>query len=832
MKRPMLYWVVMFVLGEVLIGVIPITVLVIIIATAFLFCLFKGNSFKESRLLLLLGLLFLFFGMVRAELERATISLCGYEDKSLVCFSGKLVSHDVNKGRYRVRVIQINDKPVRTNIWIECDDEIEIGSKINGSGIVREYMTATNYGQFDQKSYEYSKGNILFLTKVKINHIQKPVFPLRNYLAKINEYIGKQYDARLNESDASLAKAMVLGDKASLDQDILKLYQRNGIAHLIAISGLHIAMFGGVFYSLVRRISGSFKIAAGIGIAFIILYGMLTGLSGATVRAMIMLIMAIIADLFGRKYDSVTAISVALFIMLIDNPNIAGQAGFMLSFGAVTGIAVIYPVMKEELTLRFSKVYGVLNGKHHNTDKNRTSKNQATRKDIASNKTTKNKTAWENIAGNGITKRTIEKNRTVCGKIMFIIAKTADGLLVSICVNLMILPVIVYYYYEVPVYGVLLNIVVVPLMSVLLLALVGLGITGAFSDIFGIPAMACSYIAGIIFRCYEILCKLTDKLPYNTMCFGRPKIGWIIFYYVLLALMLIFTKKKRAVWAVYTLPFWVMLLIMPFFSKGLIVNMFDVGQGDGIYIKTPNNCNILIDSGSSSKKKVGDYIVKPGIKYYGAKRLDYVIVTHSDYDHYSGVMELLTAPDIEIGNFVLPAVNNPDDGYNELIKAADLKGCNIYKLQTGDRLVFDEVTFLCLNPEKKSYEDKNRSSIVLWMNYREFDMLFTGDMDSYIEKKILESPAFAAGLNDGNKLEVLKVSHHGSDTASSEEFLRAVNAEISLISVGSKNKYGHPSPKVMERLSRCCGSIYETKDKGAIRINTDGKKYYIDTYIN
>ena len=291
----------------------------------------------------------------------------------------------------------------------------------------------------------------------------------------------------------------------------------------------------------------------------------------------------------------------------------------------------------------------------------------------------------------------------ISGTIQFIIAKTADGLLVSICVNLMILPVIVYYYYEVPVYGVLLNIVVVPLMSVLLLALVGLGITGAFSDIFGIPAMACSYIAGIIFRCYEILCKLTDKLPYNTMCFGRPKIGWIIFYYVLLALMLIFTKKKRAVWAVYTLPFWVMLLIMPFFSKGLIVNMFDVGQGDGIYIKTPNNCNILIDSGSSSKKKVGDYIVKPGIKYYGAKRLDYVIVTHSDYDHYSGVMELLTAPDIEIGNFVLPAVNNPDDGYNELIKAADLKGCNIYKLQTGDRLVFDEVTFLCLNPEKKSY---------------------------------------------------------------------------------------------------------------------------------
>ena len=218
MKRPMLYWVVMFVLGEVLIGVIPITVLVIIIATAFLFCLIKGNSFKESRSLLLLGLLFLFFGMVRAELERATISLCGYEDKSLVCFSGKLVSHDVNKGRYRVRVIQINDKPVRTNIWIECDDKIKIGSKINGSGIVREYMTATNYGQFDQKSYEYSKGNILFLTKVKINHIQKPVFPLRNYLAKINEYIGKQYDARLNESDASLAKAMVLGDKASLDQ--------------------------------------------------------------------------------------------------------------------------------------------------------------------------------------------------------------------------------------------------------------------------------------------------------------------------------------------------------------------------------------------------------------------------------------------------------------------------------------------------------------------------------------------------------------------------------------------------------------------------------------
>ena len=253
----------------------------------------------------------------------------------------------------------------------------------------------------------------------------------------------------------------------------------------------------------------------------------------------------------------------------------------------------------------------------------------------------------------------------------------------------------------------------------------------------------------------------------------------------------------------------------------LRICMFDVGQGDGIFLKMPSGENILIDGGSSSVKKVGSYVLKNGIKYYGGARLDYVFVSHSDSDHYSGIAELLEEPTVTIRYLVMPNITNPDEAYQQLVAKAKQKGSVIYYMKTGDQVKIGEVSFLCMNPEKRGYEDKNQGSMVLYMQYRKFTALFTGDMDAEIEAKLLpELP---------EQITVLKVAHHGSATASSEEFLQRISFQTALVSVGAKNRYGHPAREVMERLRKYCKQIYLTKDVGGITIDSDGRQYRIRT---
>ena len=231
--------------------------------------------------------------------------------------------------------------------------------------------------------------------------------------------------------------------------------------------------------------------------------------------------------------------------------------------------------------------------------------------------------------------------------------------------------------------------------------------------------------------------------------------------------------------------------------------------------------HILIDGGSSSIKKVGTYVLKNGIKYYGGGSLDYVLVSHSDSDHYIGIVELLEEPTVSIRHFVLPATSNPDDAYLELEKLAKEKGCELLYIQKGDSLQLGSVRFECISPKRQVYEDKNQGSMVLYMKYRQFDMLFTGDMDETVEREVVAQLP--------KQIAVLKVAHHGSATSSSEFFLKRISFQTALVSVGERNRYGHPAKEVMERLCQNSSFIYLTKDHGGITIDSDGVRYTITT---
>ncbi len=752
MKRPMLYWVIMFMLGEVFVKYCSVgwmAILGIVSVGGIRIC--RQSYVQKNQMLLMSGILFFVLGGISFCYVERQHDICDVENGTSLSFYGKI--SDIEKKddtyQYRVATTLLDDNNIRVHILIEQETEFAIGTWIRGNGIVQQFSQSTNPGGFDESAYQFGKGNYLRLTHVEILSIKASVFSIKAYLYRIKNYMIQIYYRLFSETDASLACAMVLGERSNLDADTKLLYQRNGIAHLIAISGLHIAMLGGTIYHLLRKRLGSYPVAAVLGGSFIIMYGVMAGLSGATLRAVVMLIVSIGAEVTGRRYDSMTSVAAALFLMLLQNPYQMNQAGFLLSFGAVIGIAVIQPVWKEWFPQKFHFM---------------------------------------------------------------------EGLFVSLSVQLVLTPVLLYFFYEIPIYGMLLNLIVVPMMSILLFVLILAVLLGAMTSGLGIAA---AKGAECIFTIYRLLCKWSEQLPFHTICTGRPPVYWLIIYYVILILFVWAGyqkhKKRQIIWLLCLGS-----LFGFFYLPGrLTVCMFDVGQGDGIYVRTPERLHILIDGGSSSIKKVGTYVLKNGIKYYGGGSLDYVLVSHSDSDHYSGIVELLEEPTVSIRHFVLPAIENPDDAYLELEKLAKEKGCELLYIQKGDSLQLGSVRFECISPKRQFYEDKNQGSMVLYMKYRQFDMLFTGDMDETVEREVVAQLP--------KQIAVLKVAHHGSATASSEFFLKRISFQTALISVGEQNRYGHPAKEVMERLCQNSSFIYLTKDHGGITIDSDGVRYTITT---
>lgn len=786
MKRPMIYWVILFVLGEVLgyyftisqmvIVITGMSGLVFIIAAIYRLinkkssCCFRMQVFQKHWVLWA-GIFFVLFGMMNMMTVKEKIRFCQSLKNTPVELSGVVIRRQEkeNKIQYVVRSDFLKERRYHVHIVVSVPEtELMPGERIWLEGKAVSFEKAVNPGGYDEESYQYGNGNYLKVEDANVTKKYRSSFCMRYTLFGLQQKLLRVYREVLDEKNASLAGAMVLGDKANLDADVKEMYQKNGIAHLIAISGLHIAMIGGTLYQLLRKLLGSYGLSALIGGSFIVLYGIMTGLSGATLRAVIMLILMMGAEVSGRRYDIITAIAVALLVMLIMNPYQMFQAGFLLSFGAILGITWLVPVWKQY----FKKA-----------------------------------------------------------------PKWLDGLGVSVSVQIMTFPVMLWFFYEIPVWGFLLNLLVVPLMSILLVCLILCGVSGLFFlQAAGMLALPARWIFGI----YEWLCRISEAVPIHTLCMGRPSPVFVFLYYGLLVCFLwtqyekgIFYQKRfaglegRKIAAAFYFVAVVFLLILQKIPGNLKVCMLDVGQGDGIYIRTPEQIHILMDGGSSTKRKTGKYILENAAKYYGASGLDYVFVSHSDSDHYSGILELLQDGEMEIQYLVLPAVTNPDEAYKELEQQAGKAGTKVIYMQEGDCIQMGKVSLKCLNPKYTSYEDKNTGSLVFLLTYQEFDMLFTGDMDKEVEQRLLGKDVFSK-----TQVEVLKVAHHGSNTASSEEFLSSVFPETALVSVGVKNRYGHPAKEVMKRLSRFSQKIYLTKDCGAVTIDTDGRQYRIETYLS
>ena len=760
--------------------------------------------------------------------------------------------------------------------------EPEIGSLVILKGTLKNFQQPTNPGQFNAPFY-YQILRISFrLNQAEIQVKSDRFYKIAEGLYQLRRKAGSKVDALLPEQEASVMKTMLLGEKGILDEEIKGLYQRNGIAHILAISGLHISMIGMGLYQLLRRAGLKIKLSAILASMIIVLYGMMTGFAVSAIRAIAMFLLQMLAQILGRTYDRITALAVAAVLVLVEQPLYLFHSGFQFSFLCVLGISLILPVLGN---------------------------------------VRKGKKLFEGVA------------------LMAVTLPVYLGVFYQIPVYSMFLNFIV-----LPMMSILMGAGIVMILAAFLCTPLAIpaawlitGILmvyerlGLFTEQLphhywtpGCPAkwQLAVYVAVLIIiaalgrtkrkavlyqrdcihkdcihrrggcakeilqedpPCHEVL--QYEKSQYERSQHGMAQYNiprYEVSQYEIPQYEMQNKRIRRIAchggkWiSTYGIPVgicWGFLLLGVViltwrFRPELQVTFLDVGQGDCIFLQTENGDSYLTDGGSSSVSKVGKYRMIPFLKYQGASQIKAVFVSHADSDHYNGIAELLEQAELEgirVENLVLTDIADEcrSEGYEELVELAGQNGITVQLLHEGQQLQDGELLFQCLHPSKGyRAEDLNETSMVLFVTYREFSMLLTGDVqgageehltqelqdwkepgvtqmqdvirisgeeesieDERIEGQIEEKrPQNKTGANHTEtELTILKVAHHGSKNSTSEEFLKAANPKLAIISCGEGNRYGHPHEETLERLEKVDIPWFCTKDYGAITVTVDDK---------
>ena len=673
-----------------------------------------------------------------------------------------------------------NGKKKKVICHVKSETEYEIGNLVTVTGKCRHFAPATNDGQFDSALY-YRILNLDYrITDAKCLVKDDGINFYQNALYKIRRAFSGVYKKSLPSEKAGVLCSMVLGQKKDVDDEIKSLYKMSGISHILAISGLHISLIGMAIYESLKKLKLKVFASGGISVFFLISFGIMTGNSASAIRSIVMFSLFIIADVIGRTYDMLTACGISGVALLITEPLYIMHSGFLLSFGAVMGIALIMPVIsgffpKPDMTEKM--IY----------DKS---------------------------------KKQILKEKT--RDMIF------SSLKMSISVTLATLPIQLWFFYGFATYGFLLNLIVIPLAGILLV----LAIFGGCLSLL-IPSLGQVFLfpSSVLLFFYEEAAKGAMRLPFSYPVIGRPHPVSIAVYYVLLTCFCLYnfrlsdSRNKRGDHISILLPVLGIIILCLKIRTATTCTMIDIGQGDSLVIEDRFGANILIDGGSTSVKEAGKYRLIPYLQCHGITRIDYAFLSHGDKDHYSALIEVMETQKenrIKIKNLVLTHFGKTDETYDEVKSAAQKNGINVIYIDSGAKFSLPDAYLKCIYPSKETVAEGNDQSMVLLFTCNDTKMLFTGDLTEEKEGEALEKVEFP--------IDILKVGHHGSRYSSSEGFINKLSPKTSLISAGV-NRYGHPSPYAINRLEDAGSDIYVTLYSGQLKVVFKKDDYEVNEYV-
>lgn len=645
-------------------------------------------------------------------------------------------------------------------------DVASIGEILVLNGKVKLWDSAVNEGNFDALSFYLARKIDFGMRDITIlsSHGKKSIW--RETLFNLKNRLKEIYQTTMTQEAGGVLTTMVLGDKTLLDEDTKRLYQTAGLSHIMAISGLHISVIGMSIYQFLRKRGTGFWCAGSMAGLLLYLYGTMVGMGISVQRSVGMFALFLIAQAIGRGYDSLNALGVMALVLLWRNPFLPWDAGFQFSFVAIIGVAWLGRCI-----------------------------------------------SFENVS-NG---------------------KMKEKLFVSASVLMATLPLAAWHYYEVPMYALPVNMLVLPLMGILLvLGVAGGGLGLVWMQGAGILLFFCEKMLDLV--C--LVCGFCKKLPQSMVIVGRPKLWQVLCYYAALTWLAFWayrkkeekraqekngakSEKKSGIWVAVYLAIAVTVLLFPA-SRHLELDILDVGQGDGAFLRTGEGYTVFVDGGSTNIKQVGTYRILPFLKYKGARQIDFWFVSHTDEDHISGLREILEAG-YKVKHLVFAENIIQDETYEKLQSLAEANNTQIVHVSAKDMLHLGEARIHVLYPGAEEVTDKNAASLVVLYEENNFSVLFTGDIGSEQEMEVLLSleDLVRQGKIRGMEIDVYKAAHHGSKYSNSAELLNALRPEIATVSCAKKNSYGHPGEETLQRLGEVDCRVLRTDQVGEIRITMD-----------
>ncbi len=634
----------------------------------------------------------------------------------------------------------------------EGDFVPRLGSKVILRGSWQSFAHATNPGEFDAADYYGILGVGAKIKDTKLYAAGEDYWWIREKLYQVKQKLLHNLYEAFEPKEASILAKMLLGDGSGLDEEVRDLYQKNGIVHILSISGLHITLLGMGLYKGLRKLTCPMGVSAVLGGLGIVLYGMMTGFGISACRAIGMYLIHMIGEIWGKTYDMLTSMGILAVVLVFHNPYLVYHSGYLLSFFSVCGVGMLSPL------LQFPQEW------------------------------------FQKRPGEG-------KGGCVWRKFL---QKLTGGLSVSLAVTLFTLPIQLFFFFKIPVYSVIINLFVIPFMSVVMVV--------------GICVMLCPALQGLvfleewIFTWFEWLCHAFEGLPGHTWVTGRPDMWRILIYYLVLFLLIFLRKRMKRCLALGG----IVVLVLFVGSRGpqsLEVTFLDVGQGDCICVQTPEGRCFLFDGGSSNKQQIGEKIILPFLHYQGIDCVDAVFLSHPDMDHHSGLLELAVGGQIKIEALYLPDVGaGCREDFAEILDG--MEQTKIHWVASGDKWKQEQWELTCLHPYRGYEAEKNTYSACYLLEHGDFSLLLTGDVDGEGEE-MLRQEMQKRGISE---VDVLKVAHHGSAYSSSQGFIEQVGPMLAVISSGRNNPYGHPHKETLERLSEAGSVILTTPEHGAITV--------------
>lgn len=661
------------------------------------------------------------------------------------------------------------------------------GMRVTVLGVLREPESQGNPGVFDYRRYLKSCGIRMTMradeSGLSVCGGPEGIYILLNTLEKFRRNYLSAASGVMGEEATGLLAGILFGDRTRMDEEIYGTFQKNGTAHLLAVSGLHISMIYGLLAAVCRNpatAAGNLPAAA-----ILILYAALSGFSPSVVRAVFMILTQIAARMMHRRYDGLSGISFCAFSLLMYRPSMLFSSGFQLSFLAVLTISI------------------VMSG----TGKKRRGTPERE----------KNSRGFP-----GLRQRAGRQLKEQAAGIFLMQAG--------------MMPVTLRQFHYISPAAFLLNPPAIALAGFIVPAGVAMMPFCVAADMEFFPDFL-REAADLIFR---LLCAIEEMLlslliflnglPEGTVFDYRyaaspPACVFLIYY---AALFFFFSEAGRDFIRDRKRRMKRMLCVfLIFVSAGCCAGMYadraaragdliflDVGQGDCAHLRD-GGTNLLFDSGGSDTYDVGENILLPYFLSGGVSEIDLAVISHLHTDHCGGLISLLRG--VRVRKMMLSAVY--EARAEEISEMYGIPREDLLFVREGDRIAVGNVTLDVLAPARagpeeysrilENSEDENELCLIVKAEYRGRSVLFTGDIDADYEKKLVS-------LCGGRlKTDILKTAHHGSRYSTCSAFLSAASPDTAVIQVGT-NYYGHPSAETVERLENSGASVFRNDRDGAI----------------